>query len=126
MYAIFFLSLQHYNNVAIAQQNIGQPYKGLSSELDNAKLALFPFVCRFCGYNLFYININNNGMKKETVTRNDLRSIKVGETVVYELPNPKKCMSVRAMTSFLKKSEGKEYTCSGETLGTVIQVKRLV
>lgn len=63
-------------------------------------------------------------VKIDTVTRDDLRHFKVGESVVYELPNPQKCMSVRAMTAFLKKSEGMQFSCSGSTKESTIQVTR--
>jgi hypothetical protein len=63
-------------------------------------------------------------IKTDLVTREDLRNINVGETVVYVLPSPKKCMSVRSMVGYLKKAEGKVYSCTGQLLGNELTVTR--
>lgn len=63
-------------------------------------------------------------MEKEKVTRDDLRAIQPGQSVSYEFADPKKCLSVRAMASWLNSHEGLGLKCSGEALGTTITVTR--
>lgn len=45
-------------------------------------------------------------MKKERVSRSDLRAIAPGTTTVFELPTPQKCASVRSQCSYLNTYEG--------------------
>lgn len=64
-------------------------------------------------------------MKKETVTRNDLRQIEKGASITYELPNLEKVASVRAMAAYLKSHEGRNLTCTAKGKQPVITITRL-
>ena len=48
-------------------------------------------------------------MVTEKVTRDDIRSIKVGQTGVFTLPNPKAVESGRVQFSTMKRLEGMDF-----------------
>lgn len=64
-------------------------------------------------------------MYKDKVTRNDLRGIKPGETVTYELPSDAKVNSVRSMAAYLGKSEGIALSVSVKDAKNVVTVTRI-
>lgn len=64
-------------------------------------------------------------MYKDKVTRNDLRGIKPGETVTYELPSDAKVNSVRSMAAYLGKSEGITLSVSVKDAKNVVEVRRV-
>jgi hypothetical protein len=48
-------------------------------------------------------------MVKDKVTREDIRSIKLGQTGVFMLPNPKAVESARVQFSTMKRLEGLDF-----------------
>ena len=65
-------------------------------------------------------------MKKETVTREELRRIAPGTTKIYTLPSPQKCVSVRVSCSYLHKYEGLEFSTSIDAETSTISVTRKI
>ena len=64
-------------------------------------------------------------MKIERMTRQMLREMVPGKTVIYELPTAKQCESARAMCGYLKAYEGIAFTTAIQPANKTIAITRL-
>lgn len=63
-------------------------------------------------------------MTKDKVTRDDLRQMTVGKTVIFVLPTAQKCVSAQVMCSYLKQYEGIEFSTSIDPANRTISITR--
>lgn len=63
-------------------------------------------------------------MIKERVERDDLRNVKVGDTVIFSLPTPQACAAAKSTAGWLKAYEKIDYSCRIDTEANVFVYTR--
>lgn len=64
-------------------------------------------------------------MTKERVTRDDLRNMRVGQQLIFVLPDAKLCESARVQAAQLAAYEGMEFKCTKDIPNKTIAITRL-